>query len=185
MDRLIYYLSGEYLLATRPNGGTVVFVRSMQITLILYTPLAFLKYFSEHQLTGDPSLKEFARAIASSVPWFGAIFAAAYATFYSRFAAQWSYLANLYNQIMGASVAASNYDRLHSEELRLWKAAFIEDAQDLHLARKPMFKHLIACILSEDGVRDAYITSCPDGEKRIIKLDQILADHASPKDVAR
>lgn len=82
MDRLIYFLSGEYLLATRPNGGTVVFMRSFQITLLLYSPLAFLKYYAENEINGDPSLKEFASAISLSVPWLGAIFAASYATFY-------------------------------------------------------------------------------------------------------
>ena len=185
MDRLIYFLSGEYLLTTRPNGGTVVFLRSFQITLLLYSPLAFLKYYSENQLNGDPSLREFAGAISQSIPWLGAIFAAAYATFYSRFAAQWSYLANLYNQIMGASVSISNFDRAHSEELKLWKAAFIEDAQDLHLARKPMFKHLIASVLAEQGVREAYIDTCPDGKNRILEIDKIISERLSEIDVAR
>lgn len=86
---------------------------------------------------------------------------------------------------MGASVSASSFDRLHSDELKLWKAAFIEDAQDLHLARKPMFKHLITAILAEDGVREAYINSCPNGADRIREIDKIISEHPAEIDIAR
>ena len=174
MDRLIYFASGEYWLKRRPNGGTVVFMRSTQLTLLLYAPLAFLIYFSANEITGHFSLKAFAKAIADTIPMLGAIFAASYVTFYSRFSAQWNYLASLYNQIMAASVALSAEQCESSEKLALWKAAFIEDAQDLHLARKPMFQYLVQALLSDPKVRQAFITSCPNGAERVAEIDQAL-----------
>jgi len=174
MDRLIYFTSGEYWLKHRPNGGTVVFMRSAQLTLLLYAPLAFLIYYSENQITGHFSPKAFAKAIANTIPMLGAIFAASYVTFYSRFAAQWNYLASLYNQIMAASVSLSAEQCENSEKLILWKAAFIEDAQDLHLVRKPMFQHLVQALLSDDKIRQAFIASCPNGAQRAAEIDQAL-----------
>ena len=178
MDRLIYFISGEYLLHHRPNGGTVVFLSAAQLTLVIYAPLAFLNYYADHEMTSSFSLKAFAKAIADTIPWLGAVFAAAYATFYSRFAAQWNYLANLYNQIMAASVSLSTYDKNNSDELRLWKAAFIEDAHDLHLIRKPMFEHLVRALLEEDDIRQTFIDSCPDGANRVAEIDRVLRKDA-------
>ncbi len=52
------------------------------------------------------------------LPWLGALFGAVYAGLYARFASQWLYLANTYNQIKAAECRSESSARPLAE----WKA---------------------------------------------------------------
>lgn len=128
MSALVNFLSGEFFLKSRPNGGTAVLLRSLWVTsLICFCALPAKSYLAEgtELAFSGAQLKV---ELGEMIPWFGAVFAGAYAAFYSRFAAQWSYLATLYNQLM-AACAASPSGMISNQTMVNWHAAFVEDAQ--------------------------------------------------------
>jgi hypothetical protein len=147
----------------RPNGGTVIIWRSVQITLSIYLLGLTLRSFAK---AGCPqSACHFdiggllnQAGIEDTVPWLGAIFAAVWAALYARFSSQWTYLANVYNQIKQTLVTMDNLSELpkndpdRAEQLRLWRAGFVEDALDLHLATKPMFATFVKRTLDDTAV---------------------------------
>jgi hypothetical protein len=102
---MIGLLSGEFFLENRANGGTVVLLRSLWVTLLVYTfGLALNEITDPTSIWGLPTCSSFRAAIHGTIPWAGAIFAGAYAAFYTRFSSQWAYLAGLYNQILQADI---------------------------------------------------------------------------------
>jgi hypothetical protein len=58
--------------------------------------------------------------------------------------------------------------------LRLWQAGFIEDAEDLHLAGKPMFASVIRSMLAKPETRGFFISHAPGGAERLTKLEQTV-----------
>jgi hypothetical protein len=164
---MLYYLSFEFLLKRGPNGGGVILARSVAISIQTYAlTLLVREWLLPNTILGFslPALKE---ALLETLPWYGAIFAGAYAALYSRFSAQWTYLADLYNQIMAAQCAGPS----DVEAITLWKAGFIEDADDLHLATKPIFASVIASMLKDEAVRQAFIAHAPGREARLNELE--------------
>jgi hypothetical protein len=79
-----------------------------------------------------------------------------YTALYARFASQWNYLANLYNQMMQVGVSAEHIQR---DKMARWKAGFVEDAYSLHLAQKPMFAEVVAHLLVDPEVRGHVVDS--------------------------
>ena len=165
------YLSGEFILKRYPNGGLAVLLRSLWITVILYSIAIAIKSRIAPHATWSPSIAVARDLISNTMPWFGAIFAGVYAALYARFASQWSYLANLYNQIMCTQVQCDASGTMHHGAMALWQAGFIEDAEALHLARKPMFASVIVSMLGNDKVRDAYTKYTPGGSARLETLE--------------
>lgn len=168
LDELVSGVSFEFFLRTRrkrPNGGAVILVRALLIALVLYLIAVGLR-----------SVTKGSGVFHDSIPWFGAIFAAMYVGLYARFSAQWSYLANLYNQIKGAEIRtlASLVEKDPSDKhvhdamrkLAEWKAAFVEDAEALHLSTKKSIAPIILFWLEEEPIRRAYLATTPDGKKR-------------------
>lgn len=153
-----------------PNGGSAVFIRSTIIATGLYLLAITLKSRITPYATWEFDLATFRMLISETIPWFGAIFAGVYVALYSRFASQWSYLANLYNQIMQASVDNPPNGDLHEKVLRIWQAGFIEDAEDLHLAGKPMFATIIWSMLENPETESNFINHSPGGAERLAKL---------------
>ena len=115
------------------------------------------------------SLARLRVAVDDALPWFGAIFAGSYAAFYTRFQAQYSYLANLYNQVMGSSGAEPPGPE---ETYAAWWAGYIEDAEELHLDTKPVFASVIASVLERPLVREKYGKHTPGGEERLKNVEQ-------------
>ena len=120
------------------------------------------------------------RCVATNtLPWFGAIFAAVYAALYTRFSSQWTYLAGLYNQIKAAEVqvaVSANTDStkdVAAKVLTSWKAGFIEDAEELHLALKPMFAEVIRTWSEDEKVQSEFAKYAPGGEEG---LKELLSD---------
>lgn len=174
MDKLISALSGEFLLRHRPNGGTAVFLRSIWVTTLIYLLVIPIKsYCGEHAIL-QFSAHQLKIEIGETLPWLGAIFAGAYAAFYSRFAAQWNYLATLYNQLVATCVPLDKETRDNNEVLNAWRAAFVEDALDLHLARKSMFRSVVVGWLQRPLVVATFLESTEDGNQRIKDLEKQL-----------
>jgi hypothetical protein len=122
--------------------------------------------------------------LKTSLPWCGAIFAAVYAALYTRFSSQWTYVAGLYNQIKAteAQTAVSTHKDAADGVLASWKAGFIEDADDLHLALKPMFAALIKAWSQDEKVQGEFATHSPGGQERLEALlsdvDRVLQERA-------
>jgi hypothetical protein len=105
------------------------------------------------------------------LPWLAAIFAGVYVALYTRFSSQWTYLANLFNQIVQAQLALP--EKPHEAQLNTmasWKAAFIEDAEDLHLAAKPMFLVAVQDWGSDARVASRFVHNTVGGEQRLTAL---------------
>jgi len=165
--------SGEFLLDSLPNSGEVIFIRAMFITTFVYATAIFLKEcVSPGAMWWTFSGQAMANVIGETIPWIGAIFAASYAALYTRFASQWAYLASLYNQIMATQAQAPPDDEISKRTFVIWKAGFIEDAEAVHLATKPMYAGVIKDWLANGQIRRAYIEHAPNGEKDLLLLEQ-------------
>jgi hypothetical protein len=179
MDKVISALSGEFLLNHRPNGGTAVLLRSVWVTTLIYALVIPIKSYCGDHAMFEFSAHQLKKEIGETLPWVGAIFAGAYAAFYSRFAAQWNYLATLYNQLVATCVPLDNEQRENNEVLNAWRAAFVEDAMDLHLARKSMFRSVVVGMLQRPAVVTTFLGSTKDGERRIKELEKQLSFKAA------
>lgn len=168
---LAYYATGEFVLKSRPNGGSVIILRSLLVSAILFL-FAIIVSEITHKNTIFPiqfSLNEFANVVHEKLEWLAALIGFCYLALYSRFASQWSYLADLYNRIMQsrADNADSNSFYTYDEKKKLsqlcqreqiyayWMAGFIHDARDLHLSDKDSYKSVIESMLKLPGVSEA------------------------------
>jgi len=170
---VISYASGEWLLNWQPNGGNVIFLRALILSV-----LGFLLAigFTDSLRPNAEMLFDSDRMrclVGERIEWFAVLFGGAYAALYSRFSAQWEYLANLYNQIMCTAISIDQSNLLGKRKLCRWWAAFIEDADDLHLLRKPMFASVIYDLIERDEWKDVVrdFESSPSGGKE--RLDRI------------
>lgn len=169
-------LTGEWMLRRGcPNGGTIVFLRSLQVSAIIYAVALVVHTGTYVEWTWasfcDIDFRQLEKDIADTFSWFGGIFAAVYVALYARFASQWSYLAGVYNQMREALVRTTEPDRDH---LVMWRAAFIEDALDLHLATKPMFRPFLLRILDMPPVAAKFDNYTVSGKKRREQLEARL-----------
>lgn len=167
------FLSGEFILCNRENGGTAVLLRSLWVTVLICVIVLPIKSYLAKDTELAFSASELKVELGQMIPWFGAVFAGAYAAFYTRFAAQWGYLASLYNQIM-ATTAAGQSGQFPNRTSINWNAAFIEDAQDLHLARKSMFASVIRAHLNDPHVVRVFLDSVENGQHRLRELERQL-----------
>lgn len=166
LDRLVAFLSGEWMLKIRSNGGTIVFLRALWVTALVMAATGLLN----DDVVTKSSCRELATPALNPLLGFsGAVFVFAYTAFYARFASQWSYLANVYNQIMAAKLSGSR-----SLSMSRWQAGFIEDADELHLAEKPMFAGVILSMLKIPQVRHEFITGTAGGEIRLHKIEKAV-----------
>ena len=166
MDAFVSILSAEWLLKKRPNGGTAILLRSLWIALIIYFSVLALRNVIDPGRSWNASWQELRAQLVATIPWFGAIFAAAYAALYSRFASQWSYLAGFYNQIKATECKGE----CAVTPLAEWKAAFIEDAEELHLASKPVFASIIRVWGSDTEVAASFVKDAHGGAARLKNL---------------
>lgn len=173
-------LSAEFFLYNRPNGGRVVLRRAIWATIVVYAPTITLLELLAPNREWSFSHDALFAVLRETIPWFGAIFGAMYVALYTRFSAQWTYLAEFYNQIMETRcqnpVSDGDGDEAYSE----WQAAFVEDADDLHLVTKPMFALAVDEMLSRHEVADAFVATAAGGYARLrnikarIRLARVL-----------
>jgi hypothetical protein len=178
IGKLLDWLSGEYLLTSigYPNGGTVVFLRALHVTVVIFLGTLAATNWLDSSRGSEFSWAELAIQIREHLTWIGAIFATVYALLYARFASQWTYLAGLYNQLKAAQ-ARTDADQ---EAIAEWRAAFIEDCDELHLVRKPMFASIVNALLSSDEeyaakVRTVFEKYSPGGKPRLDKIGREVA----------
>lgn len=155
-------LSFEFLLTAFkwPNGGTVIFIRSFCISFLAITLYSLLIQVLDPRRLLVFSAMELKLQIIEGIKILGPVFAAIYLALYSRFSSQWGYLSNLYNQIKQAETSLE----VNKKSLNHWKAGFIEDAVELHLALKPMYAMIIKGWSQNPKVKKAFKASVPDGE---------------------
>jgi hypothetical protein len=177
MRRLFSALSGEWMLRNRANGGDIVFIRSLLISTIMFLiAIVSHEWLAPNAKTGI-SWRSFTATMGANLPWYGAIFAATYAALYTRFASQWTYLAGLYNQIMAARTQVPpGKDAARDRVFAIWWAAFVEDAQDVHLALKPSYATVIAGLLGDQEVVRIYESATLNGSERLSSLERSLEE---------
>lgn len=147
-DRLVWLVSGEWVLTCsrrRANGGAVVLGRSVIASAAVYLIVLWIREVIDPAKSLTPDFRLIPDVLHSSLTWFGGIFAAIYFSLYARFSSQWVYLAGVYNQIKSAEVRLHEKGPTEAALLALaeWKAGFIADADELHLAGKPLFASAI------------------------------------------
>jgi hypothetical protein len=183
-------LTGEWMFwCGRPNGGGVIFFRSVWISVILYViGLALRSFFKAGCATRGCNLDWCALLDddhAETVPWLGAIFAAVWAALYARFSSQWSYLAGVYNTLRQTLVGLKDLDHLRTvsdgraNQLDLWRAGFVEDALDVHLATKSIFGPFILRTIwgkYADRVPGTFDANTHDGKERRLWLQDQLKE---------
>lgn len=174
VDRVVSFFVGEWILNWSHhtvNGGTVVAARTAWLTAWIYIPAFVLRTTLS---VGKVAVFDFRQGLADLVdtlPWLAAIFAGIYTAFYTRFSSQWTYLAGLYNQIMQAHLALPTDERdSRMDTLAAWKAGFIEDAEDLHLAAKPMFLVAVRQWGTDTRVAERYSKNTVGGQLRLKAL---------------
>jgi hypothetical protein len=179
------WLLCEIALDGRANSGAVILFRSTVISLLIFVPVVgTVAALQPGAIWWTLSAESAATVVLETLPWLGGIFFAVYASLYSRFASQWNYLANLYNQIMQTAVShppgADHCE--HTKRLRIWQAAFVEDAVSLHLAAKPLFASAIRDMLRHPLVRATFISHNAKGSVAFDELLLALANAGHPFD---
>jgi len=175
MHQLFSLLTGEFLLkgaCRQPNGGSVILTRSTMSACIVYLFALAVREFVRPGNSWTFSSEAINTAIFETLPWFGVIFAAIYAALYTRFSDQWTYLAGLYNQIKQTEAELASTTPTPEAEIVMteWKAGFIEDAEELHLATKPLFAEVIRLWAADEKVRNEFEKSVPRGKQRLQNL---------------
>lgn len=171
-NRAVSFLSGEFMLGGKANGGSIIFARAIFVALLTYVSAVVVKEICTPDKLWSTSWPAVGRAISETLPWFGAIFAGVYAALYARFSSQWNYIAGLYNQIKAAEVQlaiADNSERA-TEVIAQWKAGFIEDADALHLSSKPMIAGILKAWLPDPLVQKQIAKHTPDGDELVARL---------------
>jgi hypothetical protein len=180
--RFFEFLTGEWWFWWgHPNGGTIIFLRSVQIAFSLWPVAVALRSlfnadFDLGALWNDPGPLWY--TAADTIPWLGAIFFAVYAALYARFSSQWNYLAGTYNLLMQTQAMIDNPD--DNEKIQHWKVALVEDAEDLHLATKPMFSMLTHHLLTDPKIGPLFEADTVNGTKRRAKLKKRLLKTIGP-----
>lgn len=185
---VINFLSGEWVLdGGRPNGGDVVVMRTLWIGVLLILFVAFLRALAELPHANTSFITCVWAKLKTSVD--GAetptILGATYAALYARFTSQWTYIANLYNQIKQAEVETAGAQGSGSVSapspatpsdaalvIAQWKAGFIEDALAVHMATKPTIKGVIQAWFAVAEVKAAFMAYTPDAAIKIRQLQR-------------
>ena len=161
-----------------PNGGTIIFLRSVQISFSLWLVALGLRSLFNAQCPCHFDLVALWFKGADTIPWLGTVFFAVYAALYARFSNQMNYLSGTYNLLMQTQATIDNPN--DNEKIQHWKAALIEDADDLHLATKPMFSVLIYLYLNDPKVFPRFEASTVNGTQRRAKLQKRLLEKIGP-----
>lgn len=174
-------ISGEWIIncVTRSNGGFAILLRAGQFAIQVLGLHLLVEYWLGTHGTGqvDASLRAaLCEYLDKHFTFIAAAFGAAYAALYSRFSAQWEYLAGVYNAIKraeidihlagNASSASAESGRNARADLSQWKKAFIEDAVNLHLAYKPLFSTVVAAWIHDPEVAALFVNECGKSQWR-------------------
>lgn len=163
------FLSGECLLTRYQfeNGGATILVRSLWMAFVISSMIVLCHYV----LQPTPfSWRSFTNSILETYEICLAVFGAVYGGLYARFASQWTYLATTYHQIK----AVESQGSVNLTALAEWKAAFLEDADELHLASKRIFATVIRAWGHDRSVKSVFLRhagcNASDGKERFRRL---------------
>lgn len=167
----VWFLSCEWILTCVgiPNGGSVILVRSFFSAVVLLCTYVGLSNVLDPSRAWVFSFKELQVQVSSMFSSFGLIIGAVYTALYTRFASQTAYLSDVYNQIKNVECQTSS-DGERALRLAEWKAGFIEGAEIVHLALKPLFASVIRAWAEDSSVSDAYARTVKNGQRRLENL---------------
>ncbi|KVC70838.1 hypothetical protein [Burkholderia ubonensis] len=175
IDYAVSLISGEWLLSSvgLSNGGSVIVLRALFVALwvlLLVMPASLaVKDLLDTTRGGTFDGNRLIQYMAHHLTAAAVVFGSVYTALYARFAAQWRYLADVYNKIKEAEVKYSTQPDA-AERLAEWKAGFAEDAEELHLATKKIFAQVIRTWLVRPEVKNAFVRYTEGGESRYQKL---------------
>lgn len=162
-SRVANALSGEWMIGhLRSNGGTIILMRTIFITTWVVCGAIGLIALCDPNRPGPITWAGFWSQLQEIGGWIGPIFGGVYLALYARFSAQWTYVANLYNMIMQARANGVAYGDVRAT----WAAAFIEDADNLHLAMKPSVAPIILAWREDKDVEEIFVKHSPGGQDR-------------------
>jgi hypothetical protein len=176
VDQIVNCLSGEWLFSRLrlSNGGSVILLRAFFVSvwvflIVLPVSLGVKDILDPSRDWTKPDFHRLAEYLVHHFTWSAVVFGSVYTALYARFAAQWRYLADVYNKIKEAEVKYST--QIESQpHIAEWKAGFAEDAQELHLATKKIFAQVIRNWLQDPTVKKAFIAYTTGGEDRYAEL---------------
>jgi len=179
-ERTLGLATGEFLLRWRPNSGGMVLVRAVLTTGVLFLFTVGLLEVLEPGPVGAFSLGKLATHVHDHITWLGAMFAGSYAAYYTRFSAQWVYLAGVYNMFMATRAKTTDKDYAETKTVfDIWRAGFIEDAVEMHLALKPTFSGVILSMMGKPGVKELYKNNSVAAQDELEALRLKLIRHMS------
>jgi hypothetical protein len=150
--------SAEWLVAKHeiPNGGSVVLLRTCFVTCFIS---AIMYTGSQVVFPGS--------GVEPLIKYILATFGGVYAALYTRYASQWTYLANIYHRIKETESRNNDHNVAKIAE---WKAGFIEDVAELHLTCKPIFASVLVYWMREPQVWDVLEETSQGYPRRLGKL---------------
>ncbi|MFM0489083.1 hypothetical protein [Paraburkholderia graminis] len=175
IDCIVNRISGEWLLSKRglSNGGSVIVLRALFVSLLvlfIVEPASLaIKDILDPARAWTFDGRRLAHYLVTHLTTIAVVFGSVYTALYARFAAQWRYLADVYNKIKEAEVKYSTQQNA-ADRLAEWKAGFAEDAEELHLATKKIFAQVIRTWLADEKVKAAFIRYTTGGEERYRNL---------------
>jgi hypothetical protein len=152
-------LSAEFLLAFRANSGAVVLFRSLWTALWVMVLAIIFNSILHNGLTSHFQPGLIWKGFQTHPTWYAIVFAAVYTALYTRYASQWQYLAKLYNDIKSKEIDLASRAPIQAPAIQLlddWKAAFIADANAMHLATQESYSTVIGAWLRVSTIRDTY-----------------------------
>ncbi|MFL9858841.1 hypothetical protein PQR72_24435 [Paraburkholderia madseniana] len=175
IDYVVSGISGEWLLSKLglSNGGSVIVLRAFfvaALVLFVVQPASLgIKDILDPTRGWAFDPRRLTSYMAHHFTSIAIVFGSVYTALYARFAAQWRYLADVYNKIKEAEV---KYSTQEGANLRIaeWKAGFAEDAQELHLETKKIFAQVIRTWLADEIVKAAFVRYTTGGDERYRSL---------------
>jgi len=170
ITRCFDFLAGEWLLGIfKSNGSVVVALRALWTTVIFAVIAVIVVSVFDPARTGPVSVHGALDAFWSVSNHIALFLGASYIAFYARFVSQWGYLAGLYNMIKQTEATAESDKKIIAE----WKAGYLEDAENLHLATKNNLAPVLYAWVQDPAVIRAYIKNTPGGTNRLRRLRRL------------
>lgn len=167
LEKVIEHASGQWILERiKANGGDVVVLRSLWTAGVFSVVSMVLVAALDPERRGPITLTTIYSQFWDISGYVVVFLGASYLALYARFVSQWQYLAGLYNQIKQAE-AAGNADENAIAE---WKAGYLEDAENLHLAAKNNLAPVLRAWTQNPRVEKAFSDHTPGGAARFKKL---------------
>lgn len=160
-------ISGEWILRCfKRNGGGIVVFRALWVAFIFTLVSMLAVSLIDPCRVGPITWKSIHSCFWDLSDKCVIFLGSSYLAFYARFVSQWTYLAGLYNSIKQAESVPNSKKKVIAH----WKAGYLEDAENLHLAAKNNIATIIRAWAEDELVKRAYIKNTLGGETRLSRL---------------